>query len=400
MPLSFSQFKLSDSLLQAIVEQGYTTPTAVQKQVIPLILEKRDVRVQAPTGSGKTASFVLPILQHLLAVSTKVSVRVLIMTPTRELALQTHQAIQQYGRYLSLLSIAVVGGVSMQTQVKQLETGVDILVATPGRLLDLLNQKKISLAQLQYLVIDEADQMLAMGFIQAINRLLKLMPSTVQSLLFSATYQKETKQLASRLLHQPAIVDIKKTQKQQGQQIIESVYAIKREYKPELLSWLINNQPWSQVLIFVRSKQGAERLSKQLIKEKIRSATLHSDKTQTDRNKVLNYFKTGKITALIATDIAARGLDIKQLPVVVNFNLPDSGENYIHRVGRTGRIDAKGYAISLVAPEEAHLLFTIEKYLNRKIYQVADTGYEKVLLVKKSSLKTKQKTPHRRRKVR
>ncbi|MFW5443239.1 MAG: DEAD/DEAH box helicase [Methylococcaceae bacterium] len=400
--MSFDQLDLSPPLIQAITEQGYDNPTPIQAQSIPLILQGRDILAGAQTGTGKTAGFALPILQFIYGQPTSSHhhpIRALILTPTRELAMQVNESFKTYGKHVPVFSDVVFGGVNIHSQIKRLNKGVDILVATPGRLLDLLYQKKVNLSQVQFFVLDEADRMLDMGFIDDIQKVIKHLPSQRQNLLFSATYCKEIKTLSSQLLNDPVEVTVA-SENATADNIAQSVYAIKKEYKRELISWLIGNGNWQQVLIFVRTKHGADRLCKQLIKDGIRCSALHGDKSQGARNRALAAFKAGKVTALIATDVAARGLDIEQLPHVVNFDLPAVAEDYIHRIGRTGRAGAEGEAISLVAAEEAHLLFAIEKLLHNKIPRIADTGYEAVSLDINNKAKAKSNTKSRNTKKR
>ena len=395
--MSFNQLDLSPLLLQAIEEQGYTKPTPVQEKAIPLILQGRDMLAGAQTGTGKTAGFALPILQllHNQPLPKKPHpIRALIITPTRELAMQVHESFRIYGKHMPLFSEVIFGGVSAHSQIKRLQKGADILVATPGRLLDLLYQKKITLSQVQFFVLDEADRMLDMGFINDIKKVMKVLPNKRQNLLFSATYSKEIKTLASQILNNPVEVAVAR-ENTTAEKISQSVYAIKKEYKRELISWLIGDGNWQQVLVFVRTKHGADRLCKQLINDGIRCAALHGNKSQNARVRALEGFKEGKVTALIATDIAARGLDIDQLPHVVNFDLPAVAEDYVHRIGRTGRAGAEGEAISLVTQDEAHLLGAIEKLLNKQIPRVADTGYEPVSLNVEKKPKTKSKPNNR-----
>ncbi len=391
--MSFSQFDLSEPLLQAVAEQGYEKPTPVQQQAIPLILQGRDILAGAQTGTGKTAGFTLPLLQLLLNQPSPRKPhppRALILTPTRELAQQVYESVRTYGKHVPLFAEVVFGGVNISSQIRRLQRGADVIVATPGRLLDLLYQKQVDLSQIQCLVLDEADRMLDMGFIREIRKIIDCLPARRQNLLFSATYSKEIKTLAEQLLHDPVEVAVAK-ENATADKISQRIYAIKKEYKRELISWLIGHGNWQQVLIFVRTKHGADRLCRQLIKDGIRCSALHGDKSQAARNRALEDFKGNKITALIATDIAARGLDIEQLPHVVNFDLPMVAEDYVHRIGRTGRAGAEGEAISLVAPEEAHLLQAIEKLLKKEIPRVADTGYETVSLDTDQSSKPAQK---------
>ncbi len=381
--MSFEQLGLTDELLKAVAEQGYITPTPVQQKAIPLILEGRDVLAGAQTGTGKTASFTLPLLQRLAENSDPHQkprrVRALILVPTRELAAQVYESVLTYGKHLPLHAETVVGGASISVQTRQLRRGCDIVVATPGRLLDHLQQRNINLSNVEILVLDEADRMLDMGFMPDVRQIMSLIPKQRQSLLFSATVPDAIKTLAASVLNNPAAVEVAK-QNATADNVSERVYGIHREYKRELLSYLIGSNNWQQVLVFVRTKHGADRLEKQLIEDGIRTTALHGDKTQGARNKALEYFKSGKVTALVATDIAARGLDIDELPHVVNFDMPQVPEDYIHRIGRTGRAGSNGQALSLVCPEEAWLLAEIEKLLKRQIPRAADTGYEPVSL--------------------
>ncbi len=391
--MTFNQLNLSEPLLKAIAEQGYDKPTSVQEQAIPVILQGRDILAGAQTGTGKTAGFALPLLQllHNQPLPKKPHpIRVLILTPTRELAMQVYESVKTYGKHLPLFAEVVFGGVSIHSQIKRLQQGTDFLVATPGRLLDLLYQKKVDLSQVQFFVLDEADRMLDMGFIRDIRKVIDVLPEQRQNLLFSATYSKDIKILAEQLLNDPIEVAVAR-KNIAADTVSQSIYAIQRENKRELLSWLIGHGNWHQVLVFVRTKHGADRLCKQLINDGIRCAALHGNKSQGARTKALEGFKQGKVTALIATDIAARGLDIDQLPHVVNFDLPAVAEDYVHRIGRTGRAGTEGEAISLVTPEEAHLLGAIEKLLKKQIPRVAETGYEPVALNLDKKVKAKTK---------
>lgn len=381
--MTFEQLGLTDELLKAVTEQGYITPTPIQQKAIPLVLEGRDILAGAQTGTGKTASFTLPLLQRLAENSDPHQkprrVRALILVPTRELAAQVYESVITYGKYLPLHVEVVVGGASIGVQTRNLRRGCDIVVATPGRLMDHLQQRNVNLSNVEILVLDEADRMLDMGFMPAVRQIMALLPKRRQSLLFSATVPNAIKSLAVTVLNNPVEVEVAK-QNATAENISERVYGINREYKRELLSYLIGSNNWKQVLVFVRTKHGADRLEKQLIEDGIRTAALHGDKTQGARNKALEYFKTGKVAVLVATDIAARGLDIDELPHVVNFDLPQVPEDYIHRIGRTGRAGSSGEALSLVCPEEAWILAEIEKLLKRQIPRVADTGYEPVSL--------------------
>jgi ATP-dependent RNA helicase RhlE len=381
--MSFDSLSLSDALLKAVADQGYTTPTPVQIKAIPPILAGKDIMAGAQTGTGKTAGFSLPLLQRLAeGVDLNARprrIRALVLVPTRELAAQVYESIVTYGKYLPLQTQVIVGGASINMQIRQLRHGCDIVVATPGRLMDHIGQKTLSLGSIEILVLDEADRMLDMGFLPEIRRIMAYLPKNRQSLLFSATMPGAIKTLAATILNNPVEIEVAK-QNITAELVSECVYGINKDNKRELLSYLIGSNNWKQVLIFVRTKHGADRLEKQLIKDGIRATSLHGDKTQGARTKALDYFKNGKVTALVATDIAARGLDIEDLPHVVNYDLPQVAEDYIHRIGRTGRAGASGSALSLVCPEEAYLLEAIEKLLKRQIPRVGDTGYEPVSL--------------------
>ncbi|NOT10866.1 MAG: DEAD/DEAH box helicase [Methylococcaceae bacterium] len=381
--MSFEQLGLTEKLLQAVADQGYQTPTPVQQQAIPVILAGRDVMAGAQTGTGKTAGFTLPLLQRLDAQTAqhhkRPPIRALILTPTRELALQVSESVRIYGKHLTLHAEAIYGGVSISEQIRKLRKGCDIVVATPGRLLDHVLQKNIDLSTVDILVLDEADRMLDMGFMPDLRRIISYLPKKRQNLMFSATYSNEIKSLAATVLTDAVEIAVAR-QNATADNIAERVYGISKEHKRELLSYLIGSNNWKQVLVFVRTKHGADRLEKQLIQDGIRAAALHGDKTQGARVKALDYFKTGKVAVLVATDIAARGLDIDQLPHVINYDLPQVAEDYIHRIGRTGRAGLNGEALSLVCPEEAWQLADIEKLLKREIPRVADTGYEPVSL--------------------
>lgn len=396
--MSFSQLGLSDELLKAIADQGYETPTPIQRQAIPEVLDGRDVLAGAQTGTGKTASFTLPLLQLLTDRPTTQKprpVRVLILVPTRELAAQVYESVQLYGKHLPLVAEVIFGGVSIVPQIKRLHRGADIVVATPGRLLDLANQRHINLSRVEYFVLDEADRMLDMGFIVDIRKIIAMLPKKRQNLMFSATFADEIKTLAEQILHNPAQIEVAQ-RNTTADNISQLIYPLKQEYKRECLSYLIGSNNWKQVLVFVRTKHGADRLCKQLMLDGIRCAALHGNKSQTARTTALENFKSGKISCLVATDIAARGLDIEQLPHVINFDLPAVPEDYVHRIGRTGRAGCDGAAISLVCPDEAKLLFAIEKLLKRQIPRVADTGYETVEL-KASDAPAKKVDPRPRR---
>ncbi|WP_020559442.1 DEAD/DEAH box helicase [Thiofilum flexile] len=361
--MTFSELGLSKALLNALQQQNYTTPTPIQQQAIPLILKGRDVMAAAQTGTGKTAGFTLPLLQRLMLnpkpASPKI-VRALILTPTRELAAQVMESVQTYGQYLPLKHAVVFGGVGIHPQIQKLRSGVDILVATPGRLLDLHAQRAVELNQVEYLILDEADRMLDMGFIHDIRKVLAFIPKKRQTLLFSATFSDEIQQLAKGLLQQPELIEVAK-RNTTATTVSQSIFEIDKARKTALLSHLIRANDWQQVLVFTRTKHGANRLAEKLARDGISSAAIHGNKSQNARTKALADFKQGQIKVLVATDIAARGLDIEQLPHVVNFELPNVAEDYVHRIGRTGRAGAEGEAVSLVDREEHDLLKAIER---------------------------------------
>jgi len=378
--MSFSELGLMSELLKAVEDSGYRSPTKVQSQAIPHVLAGRDLLVGAQTGTGKTAGFVLPIL-HMLASKSNKSVSparhplsCLILTPTRELAMQIEENVRIYGKYLPIRSTVVFGGVNINLQTKALRMGVEILVATPGRLLDHYQHGNLNFAQLQYLVLDEADRMLDMGFIRDIKKILSLLPAKRQNLLFSATFSDEMRKLASGLLTNPASVDV--AGRNSAADLVEHiVHPVDRERKRALLSHLILSKKLNQVLVFTRTKHGANRLSEQLETDGISSSAIHGNKSQTQRVKALSDFKVGKITVLVATDIAARGLDINQLPYVVNYELPQVAEDYVHRIGRTGRAGTEGVALSLVCIDENKLLKDIERLLKRSLPSAVISGF-------------------------
>jgi len=376
--MSFSELGLRAELLRAVAEQGYTVATPVQTQAIPVILEGRDILAGAQTGTGKTAGFTLPLLQRLsLAPETqsKRTLRALILTPTRELAAQVGESVQTYGKYLPMKSAVIFGGVGINPQIDALRRGIDILVATPGRLLDHVGQKTIDLSKIEVLVLDEADRMLDMGFIHDIRKILALLPKGRQNLLFSATYSDEIKQLADKLLNNPALVEVAR-RNTAAEGVTQVVHRVDRERKRELLSHLISTNDWRQVLVFTRTKHGANRLAEQLDKDGITAAAIHGNKSQGARTRALADFKGGGVRVLVATDIAARGLDIDQLPHVVNFELPNVAEDYVHRIGRTGRAGASGEAVSLVCVDELQLLSGIERLIKRDLPVVNISGFE------------------------
>lgn len=375
--MSFSSLGLSDALLKAISKKGYTTPSPIQQKAIPPILEGKDVLASAQTGTGKTAGFTLPILQ-LLSQGQQLRqrpIRALILTPTRELAAQILANINEYSTFLDLKSTVIFGGVNQNPQVTQLRQGVDILVATPGRLIDLQNQGLISLAKVEILVLDEADRMLDMGFLRDIERILKVLPSKRQNLLFSATFSRDIKQLAMGILHHPVQVEAT-PENTTVDAIIQKVYPVAKEKKTDLIIKLITEGNWKQILVFTRTKQGANKLTESMISSGIKAAAIHGNKGQGARTKALAGFKDGSLTALVATDIAARGLDIPLLPHVVNFELPNIPEDYVHRIGRTGRAGASGEAISLFSPDETVFLRDIEKLIGLKLPKEQIIGFE------------------------
>jgi ATP-dependent RNA helicase RhlE len=367
--MSFSDLGLLPELLRAVADKGYDTPSPIQLQAIPAVLAGRDVLAGAQTGTGKTAGFVLPILQRLVAdtaASNSRAPRALVLTPTRELAAQVAESARNYGKYLKLRITQVFGGVNINPQISTLRSGCDILVATPGRLLDLAQQRAVDLSHVQVLVLDEADRMLDMGFIPDIRRIIKLLPSKRQNLLFSATYSDDIRALAERLLHDPLSIQV--APRNAPIELVEQrAYRVQKEQKRHLLVHLIQEGQWHQVLIFTRTKHGANRLTQQLEGAGIRAAAIHGNKSQAARINALDMFKRGKVTALVATEVAARGLDIKELPQVVNYELPNVPEDYVHRIGRTGRAGSTGEAISLVSADEGGLLRDIERVLRRSI---------------------------------
>lgn len=377
--MSFKDFGLLEELVRAVEEEGYTTPTQVQKEAIPLILEGGDLLAGSQTGTGKTAGFTLPLLQNLIKKGIKKGrpvVRALILTPTRELAAQVEESVITYGKYLPLKSAVLFGGVNINPQINKLRSGVDIVVATPGRLLDLVMQKAIDLSKVEILVLDEADRMLDMGFIRDIRKILELLPLDRQNLLFSATFSNEITKLAAGFLKSPKMIQATKNNQAAGT-VSHVLHPVDSKRKSKLLSFLISSKKWKQVLVFTRTKHGANRLVTELLTiGGIKAAAIHGNKSQGARTKALKDFKEGDIQVLVATDIAARGLDIDQLPYVVNFDLPNVPEDYIHRIGRTGRAGNEGNAVSLVCIDEHKLLKDIENLLKQPIQKITIQGFE------------------------
>jgi ATP-dependent RNA helicase RhlE len=367
--------------VRAVAEQGYTQPTPIQTQAIPVVLSGRDLLGAAQTGTGKTAGFALPLLQRLSAKANgshspaRHPVRALIVTPTRELAAQVESDIRTYGKHLQLKTSLVYGGVGMQPQVDALRRGVDILVATPGRLLDHVQQKTVDLRQVEILVLDEADRMLDMGFIHDIRRILALLPASRQNLLFSATFPDEIRKLAGSFMKDPATVEVAR-RNTPAELVSQVAHPVDAGRKRELLAHLVKSNDWRQVLVFVKTKHGANRLAQQLSREGVQADAIHGNKSQNARIRALEQFKAGELRVLVATDIAARGLDIEALPHVVNYDLPHVAEDYVHRIGRTGRAGAEGEAVSLVGHEDRPLMAAIEKLMNRKVESRVVAGFE------------------------
>ena len=382
--MSFASLGLSDALVRAVTEHGYTQPTPIQQQAIPAVLAGGDLLAGAQTGTGKTAGFVLPMLQRLAATHTgaarpqrsgRMPIRALILTPTRELAAQVEESVRVYGKYSKLASMVMFGGVGIGPQTAKLRRGVDILVATPGRLLDHQGQGHLDLSKVEILVLDEADRMLDMGFIPDIKRILALLPRKRQNLLFSATFSDEIKELADVLLDAPALIEVAR-RNSTVEIITQTVHPVDRNRKRELLSHLIGTQNWHQVLVFTRTKHGANKLAEQLNHDGIAALAIHGNKSQGARTRALSEFKDGSLQVLVATDIAARGIDIDQLPHVVNYDLPNVPHDYVHRIGRTGRAGATGEAISLVCVDENEFLRDIEKLIKRTLPRTVIAGFE------------------------
>ena len=375
--MSFKDLGLSDALVKAVKEKGYTTPSPIQEKAIPHILAGKDVLASAQTGTGKTAGFTLPVLQYLSETKHPKyrPLRALVLTPTRELAAQVYDNVREYSSYLNIHSAVVFGGVKAASQIATLRRGVDILVATPGRLLDLHDQKAVSFKRIDILILDEADRMLDMGFVRDINKIISFMPAKRQNLMFSATFSKDIKQLAQGILRNPVMVEAE-PENSTAEMVTQKAYQVDKNKKTEVVTNLIKNGNWNQVLIFMRTKHGANKLTKKLLQSGISAAAIHGNKSQGARTKALSNFKTNDIRVLVATDIAARGLDIPLLPHVINFELPNIPEDYVHRIGRTGRAGASGEAISLVCSEETEYQREIEKLLGKKLSTEIIEGYE------------------------
>ena len=377
--MSFDTLGLSPTLLRAIADQNYTTPTPIQTQAIPLVLAGRDIMACAQTGTGKTAGFALPLLESLFPNGERPAtgsrqVRVLVLTPTRELAAQVHESFRTYGRHLGVTSTTIFGGVGMKPQVDALRRGVEVVVATPGRLIDHMQQRTVDLSGVRHLVLDEADRMLDMGFLPAIKRILQALPKQRQTLLFSATFADEVRTLAAHFMRNPAEVSVARGNLA-AETVEHVVHPVDAERKRDLLLHLFSLDSDQQTLVFSRTKHGADRLAKQLGAAGLKAAAIHGNKSQGARTRALGDFKAGRVTVLVATDIAARGLDIDQLPAVINFDLPAVAEDYVHRIGRTGRAGYAGRAISLVSHEEGGLLADIHKVLKRDIEMTEIDGF-------------------------
>ncbi|MBI3383197.1 MAG: DEAD/DEAH box helicase [Aquabacterium sp.] len=379
--MSFENLGLIEPLLKAVLEAGYSTPTPIQAQAIPAVLAGGDLLAGAQTGTGKTAGFTLPLLHKLMTSPSapqaggRRHIRALILTPTRELAAQVEESVRIYSKYLPIRSAVMFGGVGMNPQIEALRRGLDVLVATPGRLLDHLQQGTLDLSHVEYFVLDEADRMLDMGFIHDIRRVLAVLPPKKQSLLFSATFSDEIKALAERLLNAPKVIEVAR-RNATAETIAQKVHPVDRDHKRELLTHLIKTNNWHQVLVFTRMKHGANRLVEYLLKQDVTAMAIHGNKSQSARTRALADFKSGELQVLVATDIAARGIDIDQLPHVVNFELPNVPEDYVHRIGRTGRAGAEGEAVSLVCIDEEGFLADIEKLIKRSIPREVVPGFE------------------------
>ena len=400
--MSFTSLGLIEPIIRAIGELGYTEPSPIQTQAIPAVLRGQDVLASAQTGTGKTASFVLPLLQKLNDAprASGNRARVLILTPTRELAAQVHESIVQYGQHLNLRSTVVFGGVKINPQMMKLRGGVEFLVATPGRLLDLHQQNAIHFDEINTLVLDEADRMLDMGFIHDIKRIIKLLPRNRQNLMFSATFSEEIRALVKGILNKPVEIDVA-PRNATVVAIKQKVHPVDKSRKAQLLSHLIHKNKWGQTLVFSRTKHGANKLVKQLAEEQIYAAAIHGNKSQSQRTKVLADFKSGELHILVATDIAARGIDIDQLPCVVNFDLPQVPEDYVHRIGRTGRAGCTGLAVSLVSADEVSQLGAIERLIKQKLERIEIEDFEPTHHVPSSTTRSsspaQKKAPQKRK---
>ena len=375
-PMSFSSLGLSELILRAIDESGYTEPTPIQVETIPVVLSGKDVLAAAQTGTGKTAGFTLPLLQRLAA-GPKVKanhIRTLVLTPTRELAVQVAESVATYGKHLPLKSGVVYGGVKINPQMMRLRSGVDVLVATPGRLMDLFRQNAVKFAQVETLVLDEADRMLDMGFIDDILEIITLLPRKRQSLLFSATFSNDIRKLSERLLNHAVQIEVS-PRNSTAERVKQTVYEVDKNRKSALLSHLILNKNWQLVLVFTRTKNGADHLAQELERAGISTVVIHGDKKQNQRSRALKRFKEYKVRVLVATDVAARGLDIDELPHVVNFDLPKVCEDYVHRIGRTGRAGSEGEAVSLVSADEVNLLAAIETLIHKTLGREVESGF-------------------------
>ena len=375
--INFDGFGFSNPIIRAIDASGYEQPSPIQEQAIPLILGGSDILAAAQTGTGKTAAFVLPLLEqlHLSSDSKKPNIRLLVLTPTRELAAQVHENVETLSQFLPIRSAVIFGGVSEKAQIAKLNKGVDILVATPGRLLDFFNRRIVSFQSIKYLVLDEADRMLDMGFIHDIKRIIKATPKQRQTLFFSATFSDDIRKLAQQFLNDPIEVSVA-ARNTTAVSVDQTVCPVEKPKKAAALAQLIQDNNWFQVLVFTRTKHAANKLTKYLDKNGIHSAAIHGNKSQSARTKALADFKSGTLQTLVATDIASRGLDIQQLPQVVNYELPDVPEDYVHRLGRTGRAGATGHAISLVSSEESKQLFQIERLIKQTIKRVKISGFD------------------------
>jgi len=376
--MKFNDLDLSDPIIRSLKDQNYKKPTPIQAEVIPAIFNNSDVMAAAQTGTGKTAAFVLPILSKLSNPKNNYKghqLRALILTPTRELAAQVRENVNTYSKYLSIRSTAVYGGARIHNQKLKLRKGIDVLVATPGRLLDLYNQKSVNFKNIEILVLDEADQMLDMGFIHDIKKIIKLLPERRQNLMFSATFSNPFRSLALAVADKAIEISVT-NDNQTGDNIEHYVHPVDKSRKTELLIELIETEKWEQALVFTRTKHGADRLKRQLDKVNIKSLAIHGNKTQNNRMKALDAFKNNRVSILVATDVAARGIDIKNMSQVINFDIPTVAKDYVHRIGRTGRAGDKGKAISLVSADEFRLLQDIEKLLNQKIERVEINGFE------------------------